>query len=346
MVTRKTAKAEGLLRPVQNGAKIDIFTWAGHGNFGDDWIYEVGAGVFPNSRALREVWCKYPMHWGTRCLSGIHDRDQRVPILLWGGGWLASDQRQYKTLSRWKRHVLRADAAGRKIFGFGLGMGPFTYDLIHKDVVLNALKGKLWVRSASDLIDSVDAEPSFASDCTLLEWNKISSEPKRQKVWDYLICLPEYSNHWQNQVDGLSNERYFEIIDQLLSSIPTTSKVAFLESVKGDLTEWQNNSYQVLSPDSPKELKEYISSATCLVTARLHPGLMAAMSGLQVIAIAYHHKFNILEEFGIPVIWGTKNLKYSDVQYAAKADSTKLQIAANRIEKGLKELIAVLEKND
>ena len=116
--------------------------------------------------------------------------------------------------------------------------------------------------------------------------------------------------------------------------------------MKGDLTEWQNNSYQVLSPDSPKELKEYISSATCLVTARLHPGLMAAMSGLQVIAIAYHHKFNILEEFGIPVIWGTKNLKYSDVQYAAKADSTKLQIAANRVEKGLKELIAVLEKND
>jgi hypothetical protein len=346
MVTRKSTKPIVEVRAADANANIDIFTWAGNGNLGDDWIYEVGSGIFPNSRAVREVWCKYPSHWGTRCLSVMHNQDSRNPILLWGGGWLASDQRQYRTLRRWRRHLQRAKASSRKVFGFGLGLGPFTYDLANKDVVLNALAGKLWVRSVSDLIVSAEANPKFASDCTLLQLNKLAAGPKAQKVWDYLICLPEYSSHWENQIEGLGNEKYFEIVDQIMSSIPPNSKIAFLESVNGDLTDWQSNSYQVLRPESPREMREHIASATCLVTARLHPGLMAAMSGLSVIAIAYHHKFNILEEFAIPVIWGIKNQDIADVTNAAKAHSTKLQIAMRRVEEGLEELITALNTND
>jgi len=346
MVTRKSTKSIVVVDATDTNPNIDLFTWAGNGNLGDDWILEVGSRIFPNSRVVKEAWCKYPWHWGTRCLVGMHSQDSKKPILLWGGGWLASDQKQYRTLRRWKRHVLRAKASGREVFGFGLGLGPFTYDLASKAAVLNALNGKLWVRSASDLIDSAEVNPTYASDCTLLELNNLVAKPKTQKVWDYLICLPEYSSHWENQIDGLSNEKYFATVDLLMSSIPPNAKVAFLESVTGDLTDWQSNSYQVLRPESPEEMRENITSATCVVTARLHPGLMAAMSGSRVIAIAYHHKFNILEEFEIPVIWGVKNLDIADVKNSAKANPAKLQIALRRIEEGLEGLITALKTND
>lgn len=338
MVARKTTKPESNRTQITSKANVDLFTWAGNGNLGDDWIFEVGKKHFPNARVIKENWCKYPQHWGSRCLTHSHDKDNVAPILLWGGGWLASDQKKYRTVRRWDKHVKRAKSRGRKLFGFGLGMGPFSYDLSQASSILASMKGKLWVRASADLSSAAKASPTLASDCTLLEFTEISNQPQASKTWDYLISLPHYRQHWQNQVEGLDEARYHAIINELLSTIPSGSRTAFMVSVNGDLSQWGETILPILKPQSPKEMSGFIASARCLVTARLHPGLMAAMHGLDVIAIAYHHKFSILEEFGISVVWGSDNSDISDVANAKMADRTKLLDAAVRTESALKQL--------
>jgi polysaccharide pyruvyl transferase WcaK-like protein len=140
-------------------------------------------------------------------------------------------------------------------------------------------------------------------------------------------------------VEGLTEPKYKEIIDNLISSVPADSKVAFMVSVKGDIHQWSDKAIPVLTPDSPEAMSEIISSAKCLISARLHPGLMAAMHGVNVLAIAYHHKFSILEEFEIPVIWGCENSGFSSVSHASEGNPLKLLAAAERTENALKQLI-------
>lgn len=327
---------------IKSEAKVDSFTWAGHGNLGDDWIFEVGKKHFPNSRVVKEVWCKHPKHWGTRCLTHSHDKENSSPILLWGGGWLASDQRKYRTVLRWSKHLKRAALKNRSVFGFGLGTGPFSFNLSKARYILRTVKEKLWVRASADLTSAAEANPVLASDCTMLEYQEISSQRPAQKQWDYLICLPHFKQHWENQVEGLNQSGYHELIDQLMSTIPSDSRTAFMVSVKGDISYWGNKVLPILTPNSPQEMSDLIASARCMVTARLHPGLMAAMHGLDVIAISYHHKFNILEEFEIPVIWGSNNSELANVVNAKKANSVRLLEASLRTEKALQQLIAHL----
>ncbi len=324
---------------------VEIYSWAGNGNLGDDWIAQVASKRFPHAVFVREKFCPYPLHWGRRCLTNSHSKGKRPPLILWGGGWLASDQSEYNTVKRWKRHFEQAQSSGQEVFAFGIGLGPFNYFLKDSKKVLKFLAGRIWVRTDTDLRQISSKSAYLASDCTLLDALPAATEGPEE--WDYVIDFPPWSEHWLESRPWLTLEHYRKSILDLVGSIPPNSRVAFLEAVRDDVIPWQELGLPVLSPRSVDELIAAIQKSKIVISGRLHPAILGALLGKRVLPVAYHHKFQLLSELGLTVLGLEKEFSVANaLEKASCADQKRVQDVRHRVSEKFRELIQQLtDKN-
>jgi hypothetical protein len=324
---QKSAGESGI--PKTSSIPLEIYSWSGHGNLGDDWIASVASQLFPNAAYVKEKWCSYPYHWGRRCLSNSHSKKSRFPLVLWGGGWLASDQSEYNTVKRWKRHLSKSNKQGQPVFAFGVGLGPFSHFMRDSKNLLGKLDRRIWVRTKEDLKHTLGKNVFLASDCTILD--KSLPENHLKPEWDYLIDFPAWSEHWLSARPWLTLEFYRETVLGVISKIPKNSKVAFLEAVKGDHLAWAELGFEVLVPQDISEMKAEVSKARNIITGRLHLGILGALLGKPTLALAYHHKFELLEELGVGVIGLRTPYELNSLDIMLnRADSEKIKVVKVR----------------
>jgi hypothetical protein len=332
MVVRKATENS---RPPGNDTvleQVDLYTWSGHGNLGDDWIAEVSRKLFPNGKAVREKISFNPLRLGQRELVGGHPSESKSPRVLWGGGWLASDQSNFNTVGRWCRHVNVAKSTGRRVVGFGLGIGPFVHHLADAQSLMHLLKGNLWVRSKSDL-DHHFGELVLSADCVFLDDRDWAMEADKAIVeWDYLIDFAPYNKHWSISKPWLTEAFYKESVTRIVSNLQNKSRVAFVEAVRGDADYWIALGLPVVRPSTVSELISAVSSAESVISGRLHLGLMAAFLDKKILAFAYHHKFACLSELGIPVIGQSHEITEDELQLRPQlAQASNLILVRKRV---------------
>lgn len=275
------------------------YTWSGFGNLGDDWIAEVGT-TLNEPHWAREMRCFHPGCSGRRCLTGAH-RARTQALVLWGGGWLAADRAGADTLKRWGRHLSCRTGI---VAGFGLGLGPFVYDRLLAREVL-ARFDYLSVRCARDVEIAAEfgVEATLASDVVLLH---TTAWAIRGEVRDYrVVSYPRYSADWLRERPWLTERFYRRYVTGVVRELREQSQVVFVEfggaGRKADSYYWSDLDVVFEKPSTPRDAWSIISGAHQVASGRLHASLMAVVAERPLSAFAYHHKFQVLQELGLPV---------------------------------------------
>lgn len=304
-----------------------VYTWAGHGNLGDDWIFEV-AGQHLEPHLVRER--RTVRQWGRHVLDDV---DPGLPLLLWGGGWLAADRPGSDTLRRWSRHVA---AESGPVSAFGVGAGPFSSarpgDERDLASILGGVDG-LVVRTAADLETlPPGTEASLGCDVALLDRrfgpDRVSSAsgPGRGLIF----AMPAWRDHWLTGRPWLTESSYRELVERAVRDAgPRLTQVIFDSgSDHADERYWSYLGGEVVRPATITAAATVFSSGDCVLAGRLHAGVLAAVLGLRALVIGYHHKFGVLEELGMHVV-GAGDLRAAEVAWRS-ADPQALALVRRR----------------
>ena len=286
---------------------IDLYTYGGNGNFGDDWIHSTGIdkfselGVTPVKLIKSKSFLKTHRMKSENYGDPIENSISSNPVVLWGGGYLASDQSSH-TLDLWNRILQNST---QSFFAFGLGVGPFnkgSEKLAYE--VLSRLESPIYVRTKKDceLLANLGLEAELSCDVTLLDpglsdqWSLANQEKVNNLVW-----LPPFAEHW----------RPFSSLDEYLSSVltgqrlvsPETStifldyeNIGFNPFVKSDYDYWKHYFPKRITANSFLGVAENLLRAKSFVSGRLHPSLLALLLGTPLHLIRNHHKFDLILE--------------------------------------------------
>mgnify|MGYP002142485733 CR=1 FL=1 len=284
---------------------VAMYSWQGNGNLGDDWIGQIGKIEFPDSYPVHEYRDpKRFAHQNYRLRkSRFSLRDIRDPIVLWGGGWLASDRGTNESINRWLQHLERTNVP---VFGFGLGVGPFTLGDSSHDELLNRLQAPLYVRSTADL-EYADKAAHLSGDVVFLDSRIPLLESQTTLHGLVGLSLPRYSPHWALTRPWITEKWYRDRVAAYIAAAPQGSKVLFIEFSAGssfkdsDSYYWRELDALFVKPRNELEAAEFMRSCDSFLAGRLHAGFLAALSGIPTVGLAYHHKFLALAETGIPV---------------------------------------------
>lgn len=298
--------------PKTKHEKVAIYGWSGNGNLGDDWLLDIGKSSMSqfapvslkerrNISPRRDVSKRYGLR--RSCGRAVNPS---LPMVLWGGGWLAGDQSP-EVLLRWRHHVGVREGP---VFGFGLGIGPFwngTSD-IGADL-LQKFASPVYVRTRIDLaaLAELGLSGKLACDPALLAGtvSPRAARPSSASTRDHVVVsVPRYHSHWGT----FANESdYRDFVVDNVARIAAGRAVVFLDMDHprrgtGDGRYWRRAFPSQLIPNAWDQAAALISGAAAVVAGRLHAGIMAAQLGVPVIALPYHHKFDALDEIGVPML--------------------------------------------
>lgn len=287
---------------------VQSYTWSNHGNLGDDWIGEVARQYFPETIAVREKRSLNPLNLGRHVLSRDDGKPLENHLMLWGGGWLAADRPTSRTVSAWARHLSRP---GMLVSGIGLGIGPFTHadrqQEAQIDDISRALSGALSVRTFADLRHvPTGCDASVGCDIALLDKRFFEFSYSGKDSGYVVISFPAYSLHWMRSRPWMTEEWYLRTVESMAQN-STASEVVFVEfdqmlGLKSDSSYWSHLSSRVVKPTSIQEAAQIFAGAREIYAGRLHAGILGAVVGAPTLALAYHHKFEVLSELGIPTV--------------------------------------------
>ncbi len=288
------------------GKGVEMYTWGGNGNFGDDWIRQIGLERLKELDVKMVSFKKRKNVFKKDQLDSydfgapIQHSESRKPLILWGGGYLATDQNT-TTLEAWKSIL---DRNKRKIFTFGLGVGPFrngTESLAHD--VFSRMEIPINVRTIRDreILLNLGVAAELSCDVTLLDrgirdnWNLEKKERRDNLVW-----LPPYANHWSAYA---TLEEYLEqiLLAHRHNSITSVnfldySTLGFNPLVNSDYKYWKDFFPKRITATTFRDVLEALASAKHFVSGRLHPSLLALLLDTPVLALPYHHKFDLIFE--------------------------------------------------
>lgn len=285
-----------------NSEPLYVYSWSSRGNLGDDWIHSVASLVFENFTAVYEK--RSPWLLGSHYLATRQNKRPKKGsrILLWGGGWLAGDQRNLRVYRRWSRHFHQ----NYKFFGFGLGIGPFHFFQAQWAWILSNIQQPIFVRCESDEHSGIEFKTELAADVVFLD-QRISGSTNVAKSGT-VFSLARYSAHWLDHNPSLTEVRYRELVCEIQKSLSLLGPCTFVEFDSGgrrdssDSNYWSFLDMPVLKPKTVEDAFEIFQRAETVVASRLHAGILGALVGAKVLALSYHHKFESLREIGVEVI--------------------------------------------
>lgn len=296
------AEPRGALEDVPR-PRVLSFSWSNQGNIGDDWLGSTVAQHFDATTVVER----------RRWLAGQHRLDARradrqLPLLLWGGGWLAGDQARNNALDRWSRHLARRTSP---TFGIGLGIGPFG-DSVKAARVLSQLsvvvaRTQEDCRTASEYTDAL-----LGCDTALLERSvEPQSDPANSlELTPYTVVgLPAYRSHWVRFKPWLTEQRYLATVHRVLKLIPSPPMWVTFDRTEArrDARYWEARGKTITDLKSVAAARSLIGGADATVAGRLRCALMSAALGRPTIALSYHHKFDAARELGVPVLLGEED---------------------------------------
>lgn len=287
--------------------RVQSFTWSNHGNLGDDWIGDVAKQYFPEIVPVTEQRSLNPLRLGRHVLKRDDGRPLEQQLLLWGGGWLAADRPHSRTVAAWARHLDSPDISAR---GVGLGIGPFTEvdagQRQHIANIFDALNGALTVRTFADLTHVPDGcSASVGCDIALLDrrFDRFSYEGH---TGDYIVLsFPAYSPHWARTRPWMTEKWYLEQVESMVHCSVARRRVVFVEfdqmlGATSDSNYWKHLATEIVKPASIEEAAGIFRRAREVFAGRLHAAILGAVVGAPTLALAYHHKFEVVSELGIP----------------------------------------------
>lgn len=285
-----------------------IYSWSGNGNIGDDWIQEVSS-QYVDTETVRES--RSIRRLGRHELRSIVRKPQESPLVLWGGGWLASDRPRSQTLKRWSAHMSKEKGS---VAAFGIGVGPFDAGGPKEEKRLDKVLGMinhLSVRTAADLELVPGAyRAKLACDPTLLDkrfadaqWLETLRHGGRGRHDYAVFTMPRWRPHWQQHRPWLTESNYRTYVARALEDVGLPVKHVIFDSstMDSDETYWSHLGLQVVRPRSTVDAAGVMANASKAICGRLHAAIMSALLGIPTLAIAYHHKFGVLEELGMQV---------------------------------------------
>lgn len=317
-----------------------VYSWQGHGNLGDDWIFDVAeqhldAEPAHERRRVRGVG---------RYRLVPNAQKAGTPLLLWGGGWLAADRADSDTLARWARHV--QDEA-RPVHTFGLGLGPFDQARPGDVGALNTILASVVTFSSRTQADAGHLPDGvahrLACDPVILDRRFVAARertrPRGPSTEPYVvISLPAWRPHWAEAKPWLDEDGYNAFVDDALADAPTRRLFVEFDSTDAsrDMRYWSRLQAEPLRPSSIEAAADAFVHADRALVGRLHAALLAGLVGTPALAIGYHHKFESVEELGVPTV-GLTALRSTDIRWGA-ADQDRITVVRRRGAAALAEL--------
>lgn len=291
-------------------ASTQCYSWNNHGNLGDDWIGEVSRQYFKRVISVSERRSLNPLNVGGYRLKRADRRNASGELVLWGGGWIAADRSDSRTFRAWSRHVSRQV---NRIVGVGLGIGPFINVTEQQqsdiDTMFSAFDGRLGVRTFADLGHLPDGySASVGCDVAILDQRFAAPSQDTNGTDSYVVfSFPAFSPHWAEKRNWMTEEWYLDQIGSLAARIARKRRIIFVEfdQVKGhtsDSAYWSHLPAMVLRPRSIEEAASVFRGAHEVYAGRLHAAILGAVVGIPTLAVAYHHKFEVVSELGIPTL--------------------------------------------
>lgn len=287
--------------------QVQSYTWSNHGNLGDDWIGDVAKQYFSDIVAVSERRSWNPLRLGSHVLKREDGKPLDRELILWGGGWLAADRPSSRTVSAWARHL---DFPNLVAKGVGLGIGPFTeVDENQKKQIgsiFDALDGALTVRTFADLEHVPEGcSASVGCDIALLD-RRFDGYSYEGHSGDYVVLsFPAYSPHWARTRPWMTEKWYLEQVESMVQNSEARNRVIFVEfdqmlGSTSDGSYWRHLATEVVKPSSIEHAAGIFRGARGVFAGRLHAAILGAVVGAPTLALAYHHKFEVVSELGIP----------------------------------------------
>ncbi|WP_272946707.1 polysaccharide pyruvyl transferase family protein [Arthrobacter sp. ERGS1:01] len=252
------------------------------------------------------------MSWplGSHVLKGAGARDRSATLCLWGGGWLAADQRNVETLVRWEKHL---SVRRGETLGLGLGLGPFESGngTTMARRVLARFSKPIVVRTQSDVANAEGIVPTIlGGDLSFLDQEFRSADGFHRAQSDShttIISFPRYGKHWIVQRPWLTEDWYRNYVESIVRRQLVKGTVMHVQFDKGqngrgDNEYWSHLNVEFVSPNTIDEAAAHYLTASEVYAGRLHAALLAVNLDIPTVAVAYHHKFECVEETGVQVV--------------------------------------------
>ncbi|MFW0774884.1 polysaccharide pyruvyl transferase family protein [Paenarthrobacter nitroguajacolicus] len=125
---------------------------------------------------------------------------------------------------------------------------------------------------------------------------------------DYVVfSFPGYSPHWALTRPWLTEEWYASTIRDLAAQISQTQRIVFVEfdQVIGRVSDsdyWAGLPCTLARPATIEDAAALFRNASHVYAGRLHAAILGSVLGVPTLAFAYHHKFEVVSELGIPTV--------------------------------------------
>lgn len=292
--------------------RIAVCAWAGMGNVGDDWLLETCLRQLPSGLDIELLlepgavsdWPLEVTRWPRvrrvrdvrRLLAFARELNERLDAIVFaGGGWLAGDQ-GVRSPARW---LLRLIGVKVPVLGLGLGCGPFE-GLATRALGRAVLRkfDRLSVRTEQDRawVESLSGRsPEVIGDLSFLALDAPrASTPRREGV---VVCMPRPREHWWQ--GGI--EEYRAATTHLARTLARGEQVTHVSFQQGDghsdSAFWRDEG--IIDLPTAAHAADIMSESRIVIAGRLHAAICAAGTGAAVIAMGYHHKFDVLRDLGI-----------------------------------------------
>lgn len=318
------------------GQETQCYTWNGHGNLGDDWIGEVAVQYFDRVVPVAEKRILNPLRGGGHRIKREDGKSLDGPLVLWGGGWIAADRPKSRTIPAWARHFKSQIST---VYGIGVGIGPFTNTApkLQADIAsfFEAIGDRISVRTFADLKHLPKGQTAHVgSDIALLDDRFFDADQYLGEDSDYVIfSFPAYSAHWLMDRPWMSEEWYLTKVGLLAEQAVRGHRIIFVEFDKrvgltSDSAYWSHLPGIVARPRNIEEAAELFRKAQRVYAGRLHAAILGAVLGVPTLALAYHHKFEVVSELGIATAGLTEEPEL--FPHPASADRHALAIVRQR----------------
>ena len=306
-------------------------------NLGDDWLLKVfteyaeNAGHQVTFLVEAKSQLQIPsmnndvIRWPSlRSLDSFHDCVTSINandfLVFAGGGWFAAD-RNSKEMIIWWRRIQKIEIP---IFTLSNGFGPFSKRVgkFFAKKALNKLSTQMsrpfHVRTSHDgreLTEQGVMDFNVGSDLALGDAIFLDASGTEMRS-DILVSLPRLRK-------SLEFEDFAKWIENLKDFLLEYNReVYFLEMQSGehgDYDFWKLHFPNMIAVRDLTELESVLQKTEYLVSGRLH-GVIAGLAARvpNIMAISYHHKFDLLCEFGVePLALGSVQFQFNNPNYDA-----------------------------
>lgn len=299
-----------------------IYSWAGMGNLGDDWILTTVTQLLRNQgrdftlllepqadighmEYLHDVnvvrWPRVkqgPVKW----FNFRADANKFTTLLLASGGAIAADRGLREPINWLLRFALISIPIKAVNIGFGEFKRTFGAEFLRRQLARRlSAAGPISVRTLAD-----GAELSMAGisdflvhgDITLANRTPIEVNARRRKC---VISLPPPNRRWMRE----GGEEFASRLSSFVLQRFSQHEIIFVDFQTGtgaDSQFWRKYFPNVFSePNLPAAL-EVFAEADFAVVGRLHAAIAAYHNQVpNVMTLGYHHKFDLLQDLGVQV---------------------------------------------